>query len=225
MKLSEIEEALTAGKCTPELMEQFRTALRRSPASMRPQHCYTTAAAMPLRQFSTAKELIEYSLTLEGTWTDRMRAHATLADLYEKQADYPNALDHYQLALDAMPAERKPDYTADSAARMLVCRLHLDGFTYSDDLRRLYAEAQGLDEFSRSFQKCRFYLSLAQIVLSVEDGDTAAARTACDRARAMLRPGAKGPLTALLKRKGYHESAGATKQARAFLRKAPRLLR
>ena len=218
MKLSEIEEALTHCKCTPELLEQFKSALRRSPASMRPQHCYTTAAAMPLRQFPMAKELIEYSLTLEGTWTDRMRAHATLADLCEKQADYQNALDHYRLALEAVPAEQHDRYAPDSAARMLVCRLHIDEFRYSDELRSLYEQAQKLDQFSRSFQKNLFYTALAQIILSMQDGDLPAARDAYARASAMLRPGFKGPLTALLKRKGYRESTGATRQARAFLK-------
>ena len=230
MRLSEIEEALTLGKCTPALMEQFRTALRRAPADMRPQHCFTTAAAMPQWCFPMAKELIEYSLEMDGTWTDRMRAHATLADLYEKQGDYQNALCQFQLALDAMPAERKPDYAPDSAARMLVCQLHLDSFTYSEELRRLYAEAQKLDHFSRSFQKCRFYLSLTQILLSIHDGDLPSARTAYEQASAMLRPGAEGPITALLKRKNYIESTGATKEALSFLKQikaqqAPRLLR
>lgn len=46
MRLSDIEEAITLGKCTPELLEQFKTALHRSPKNMQPQHCFTTAAAM-----------------------------------------------------------------------------------------------------------------------------------------------------------------------------------
>lgn len=37
--------------------------------------------------------------------------------------------------------------------------------------------------------------------------------------RALLRPGYRGPLTALLRRKGYRESTGATTQAHAFLKK------
>ena len=224
MRLSEIEEAIVSGKCTPELLEQFKTALRRSPASMRPQHCFTTAAAMPSWQFPMARELIEYSLTLEGTWTDRMRAHATLAGLYEKRDDYRNALYHYQLSLDAMPAEQQADYGPDSAARMLVCRLHLDSFTYSDGLRSLYEQAQKLNEFSRSFQENLFYFSLAELILSRQDGDLPAARTAYDRAAAMLRPGYEGPITALLKRKNYIESTGATKEARAFLKQMKRQL-
>ncbi len=218
MKLSEIEEAITSGKCTPELLEQFKAALRRAPKNMRPQHCYTTAAAMPAWCFPMAKELLEYSLELEGTWLDRMRSHNNLADLYEKQGDYQNAKAHYRLALDAMPPEQKPDYAPDAAARMLVCQLHLDGFGYSDELRRLHEQAQRLDDFSRSFQKCLFYLSLSEIILSRHDGDLPAARSAWEQANAMLRPQYDGPLTALLKRKGYIESTGATKEARAFLR-------
>ena len=224
MKLSEIEEAITIGKCTPELLEQFKAALRRAPKAMRPQHCYTTAAAMPLWQFPMAVELLEYCLELEGTWLDRMRSHNDLAALYERHADYEQARDHYRLALDAMPPERKTDYASDAASRMLVCQLHLDGFTYSDDLRRLYTEAQKLDEFSRSFQKCLFYLSLTEILIFQKDGDLSAARSAFEAANAMLHPGYEGPLTALLKRKSYTESTGATREARSFLKRISKQL-
>ena len=224
MRLSEIEEAFASGKCTPALMEQFRTALSRTSKKLCPQHCYTTAASMPLWQFPMAKELIEYSLELEGTWLDRMRAHAALADLYERQADCQNAKNHYQLALDAVIPEQRERYAPDFASRMLVCQLHLDRFTYSDDLRRLYDQAQKLDEFSRSFLKCRFYLSLAEIILRRRDGDLPAARASWDRAAAMLRPGHEGPITALLRRKGHIESTGATKEARTFLKKIKRQL-
>ena len=219
MKLSEIEEALTLGKCTPELLEQFKAALRRAPISMHPQHCYTVAAAMPLWQFPMAVELLEYSLGLEGTWLDQMRAHNNLADLYERHADYAQAKDHYRLAQDAVPPEQKSAYAPDSASRMLVCQLHLDGFTYSDELRHLYEQSQELDDFSRSFQKCRFYLSLAQILISLHDDDLSAARAAYDVAKSILRPGSEGPLTALLKRKKYIESAGVTPEALAFLKR------
>ena len=198
---------------------KFHRALLRLPEAQRPQHCYTTAAAMPLRKFALAKELIEYSLELEGSWLDRMRAHSNLADLYERQGDYAAALQSYRLALEAVPAELHAKYTADTASRMLVCRLHVDDFAYSDDLRRLYEQASELDEFSRSFQKCLFYMSLARIVLGLHDGDHPTARAAYEQAAAMLRPGYRGPLTALLRRKGYFESTGATRQARAFLNK------
>lgn len=198
---------------------KFHRALLRLPEAERPQHCYTTAAAMPLRKFPLAKELIEYSLELEGSWLDRMRAHSNLADLYERQGDYAAALQSYRLALEAVPAELQAKYTADTASRMLVCRLHVDDFAYSDDLRRLYEQASELDEFSRSFQKCLFYMSLARIVLSFHDGDLPTARAVYEQAAAMLRPGHRGPLTALLRRKGYQESTGATGQARAFLKR------
>ena len=51
MSLSEIEEALISGKCTTELLEQFKSALRHSPKPLRAQHCYTTAVAMPTACF------------------------------------------------------------------------------------------------------------------------------------------------------------------------------
>lgn len=198
---------------------KFHRTLLRLPQAQRPQYCYTTAAAMPLRKFPLAKELIEYSLELEGSWLDRMRAHNNLADLYERQGDYAAALESYRLALEAVAPEHRAKYTADTASRMLVCRLHLDDFAYSDDLRRLYEQTSALDEFSRSFQKCLFYLSLARLVLGLHDGDLPTARSAYEQATAMLRPGHCGPLTALLRRKGYFESTGATGQARAFLNK------
>ena len=225
MKLSEIEEALTLGKCTPELLEQFKAALRRAPKGMRPQHCYTVAAAMPLWQFPMAVELLEYSLELEGTWIDKMRVHNNLADLYERHADYVQAKNHYRLAQDAVPPEQKSAYAPDAASRMLVCQLHLDGFSCSEELRHLYEQSQKLDDFSRAFQKCRFYLSLAQILISLHDDDLPAARAAYELAKSILRPGSEGPLIALLKRKKYIESAGATQEALAFLKRIKTQLR
>ena len=224
MKLAEIEEQLTHGDCSPDTLAAFKTALRRAPKTQRPQHCYTTAAAMPSRCFPQAVELIEYSLTLEGTWLDRMRAHHNLAELYERQGDYPNAKKHYQLALDAVPSEQAPAYAPDTASRMLICQLHLDAFTYSDELLRLYEQSLELDEFSRSFQKVQFYLSLAEIVIHGHSGSISAARAAYDKASSMLRPGYEGPLTALLRRKNYIESTGATKEALAFLKRIAKIL-
>ena len=225
MKLREIEEALIQGNCAPDMLDQFKAALRRAPTNMRPQHCYTVAAQMPQRCFPTAIELIEYGLTLEGTWLDQMRAYANLAGLYEKRADYQYAKTYYQLALDTVEADRRSTYAPDFAARMLVCQLHMDGFSYSDEVRRLYEEAQKLNDFSRSFQKNLFYCALAEIILSRRDGDLPAAREACVRARAMLRPDFEGPLTALLRRNHYTESTGAIREARAFLRRCARKLR
>lgn len=224
MRLSEIEEALIQGRCTPELLDQFKTALRRSPKSMRPQHCFTTAAAMPDRCFPMAKELLAYSLTLEGTWLDRMRAHHNLADLCEKRGDYANALESYRQALEAVEPPKREDYVSDYAARMLVCRLHLDGFTYSSELRRLYTLSQTDDDFRRSFLKRMFYTSLAGIILHTHDGNLPAARAAWEQANTMLRPNHEGPLTALLKRKGHIESTGATNEALAFLKRAGKKL-
>ena len=224
MKLDEIKDNLTRGDCSPELLTAFKTALRRAPKTQRAQHCYTTAAAMPACRFPQAVELIEYSLTLEGSWLDRMRAYANLADLYEKRGDYVNALDNHQKSLAAVESDKRDAYAADSAARMLVCQLHLDDFTYSEELHRLYNQSLKLDNFSRSFQKCLFYMSLAEILLFQHDGDLPAAQAAHKKASAMLQPGYQGPLTALLKRKNYMESTGATKEARAFLKRAAQSL-
>ena len=67
--------------------------------------------------------------------------------------------------------------------------------------------------------------SLAEIILHCHDGDLSAARAAYDRAADMLRPGHEGPITALLRRKGHIESAGATAEARAFLKTIARSLK
>lgn len=225
MKLSEIEEALTLGKCTPELLEQFKSALRHSPKSLRAQHCYTTAVAMPAECFQQAVELIEYALEQSESWSDEMRAYHNLAIIHEKIGDYGKAINCYKFALAVIDPARVNDYSADYAFRMLVCLLHKDNFRYTAFLRRLYEESQELDEFSRSFQKCLFYLSLAEIVIHRHNGNIPAARAAYDKANSLLRPDYAGPLSALLQRKKYIESAGATPEARAFLKRIKNQLR
>ena len=198
---------------------KFHHALLRLPEAERPQYCYTTAAAMPLRKFPLAKALIEYSLELEGSWLDRMRAHHNLADLYERREDFQNAAAHYRLALEAVPEELQEKYAPDYAAHLLVCQLHLDDFAYSDELRRLFDCCRDDSDFRQQLLKPQFYRTLARLLLSLQDGDSSAALAAYEQATAMLRPGHRGPLTALLRRKGYFESTGATTQARAFLNK------
>lgn len=46
-----------------------------------------------------------------------------------------------------------------------------------------------------------------------------------EEAITMLHPGYEGPLTALLKRKNYTESTGATQKARTFLKRIHKQLR
>lgn len=221
MKIAEVEERLTRGDCSLEMLDAFKTALKRVPKKLRGQHCYTTAAAMPGKCRKEAIALIELGLAEYcESWLDRMRAYDNLAGILETGGDWAGAKDAYAAALDAVEPERRGNYAPEYAAHLLRAELHVSGFAYSRELECYAQTADQADEFSRSFQKKRFYRLLAEAVIFDHHGDREKAGAALAKANEMLRPGYEGPLTALLKSKGYIETTGATKEALAFLNRA-----
>ena len=105
---------------------------------------------------------------------------------------------------------------------MMRAEMHITGFKYSEDLFNYYSIAIQADSFSQAFLKKAFYRSIAEIIIFREQGDLTNAKKALKTANEMLHPNYIGPLTQLLKRKGFIETTGATKEAMAFLKRAAR---
>ncbi len=221
MRIAEIEAWLEQGNCSEEIMELFQTALKRVPKSGRCQHCYTTAASMPIRYCKQAISLIEYGLSEHcDSWVDRMRSFHNMAIIYETIGDYQTAQRNYNHALLAIDDDKRSSYDSEYAAHMMRTELHISGFEYTENLRSLYDIAIQADSFSQSFQKKMFYRLLAEIIIFNNNGEVEKAKNSYCAAIKMLKPGYAGPLTALLKRKDYIETTGATKEAKAFLTRA-----
>ena len=217
MKIADIETKIERGDCSEEAIELFKTALKRVPKAYRCQHCYTTAAAIPPRCYKQAIAMIQYGLDEHcGSWVDRMRSHDNMAIILENHGDYVGALKSYQDALVSIESDKQCSYDSEYAAHMMRAELHITDFKYSEDLLSYYNIAIQADSFSHAFQKKAFYRSVAEIIIFREQGDLTNANKAFETANEMLHPNYIGPLTQLLKRKGFSETTGATKEAMAF---------
>lgn len=221
MKITEIESKIEQGDCSEEMLDLFKAALKRVPKSNRCQHCYTTAAAMPLHFHSQAIALIRYGLSEHcNHWFDYKRSYDNLAMILELTGDYMGAKQAYVEARSAIDPGCRSDYESEYAANFMRTEMHISGFEYTADLENYYSIAVQADEFSQAFQKRKFYRLLAEIIIFVRNKDFNRAYEAFAAANEMLKPGSEGPLTQLLKRKGFIESTGATKEALAFLKRA-----
>ena len=224
MKIAQIEAKLKHGECSAEMLDLFKSALKRVPQSGRCQHCYTTAASMPSCFHKQAISLIQYGLTEYcDDWFDRMRSYHNLAIILENSEDYVGAKQAYREALKSVESDKRDDYDSEYAAHMMRTEMHISNFEYTDDLENYYNNAVQADEFSQAFQKKKFYRLLAEIIIFLKRDDFTGAKEAFAAANDMLCPDFVGPLTLLLKRKGYLESTGATKPALAFLHRMKQL--
>lgn len=224
MKISDIETKIEHGDCSEETLELFKAALKRVPKSNRCQHCYTTAASMPPRFYKQAVEMIQYGLEQCDSWFHRMGSHYNMAIILEKSGDYVGAKKAYENALASVDSAKQSGYDSEFAAHMMRMEMHINDFKCSDALENYYNIAIQANEFSQSFKRTAFYRLVAEVIIFMERGDLAGARKALKTADNMLRPDFIGPLTPLLKRKGFDEKTGATKEAIAFLRRAARKL-
>lgn len=220
MKIAEIEAILINGDVSDGTIEQYKIALSRVPRAHRCQHCYTTAASFGVRHYNYAFDLIHYGLQYCDSWSDRMRAYYNMAIIYEQIKDYSSALGCYAEALNAIPEEQKTlSYTSEYAAHLMRMEMHIHHFEYTEKLRQFYLLAIQADHFSRAFVKKVFYEAIAEIILFQKDGMLDEMKQSLYKANALLSDNYSGPLTSMLKRKGYTEITGATKEALVFLNK------
>ena len=224
MKIAEIEAKIECGDCSAEMLDLFKTALKRVPKRGRCQHCYTTAASMPSRMNKQAISLIQYGLAEYcDSWVDRMRSYHNLAIILENSDDYVGAKKAYREALESIELDKRADYDSEYAAHMMRTEMHISNFEYTDNLESYYNNAVQADEFRQAFQKKKFYRLLAEIIILIKQNDFLGAKEAFVAANDMLRPGFVGPITLLLNRKGIIESTGVTKPALDFLLRIKRV--
>ena len=223
MKIAEIEKRLTESGCSEETIELFKQALRRVPKANRCQHCYTTAVAMKPKFHKQAIALMEYGLEQYGdSWVDRMRSYHNIAIVFEQNGNYGEALASYRNALLSIDKNVRDSYEAEYAFHMMRMEMHFADFDYTDDLQKYYNIAIQDSEFSQAFQKKAFYRYIAEIIIFSKQGKPNDAINVYYAATEMLNPNYVGPLTRLLKSKGYSETVGATKEALNFLKKFKR---
>lgn len=221
MRIADVEEKMIHGDCSAETLALFQIALKHIPKAVRCQHCYTTAAALPPHLYKQALALIQYGLTEHcDSWLDRMRSHHNSAIILEAQHDYIGSNRAFAEALASIQPDLYNNYASEYASHLMRTEMHISNFEYTDELERLYDLSVQADPFSQAFQKTTFYRLLAEIIISIHRKNITGAKEAYHAANEMLHPGFMGPLTQLLKRKGFIESTGATREALVFLHKA-----
>lgn len=168
MKIAEIEAKIEQGDCSEEIMGLFRTALKRVPKSGRCQHCYITAAKMPLCDHRQAVSLIEYGISEHcSNWTDRMRSFHNLANIYEAIGDYRSAQKSYKQALLSIEEDKRSKYASEYAAHMMRTEMHISGFEYTEDLNRFYNTAIKPMHSVNPFRKRGFIVFWQKLLYSV----------------------------------------------------------
>ncbi len=201
------------------MLDAFKTALKHVPTDCRCQHCYTTAAMMPLIYCDKAIALIDHGLTVfPVSPTDRMRAYHNKALIFEAAKDFEKAQDSYKEAL-AVSRDINPAYVHEYSAHLLRTEMHVSGFEYTKELEKYYKSAVEADGFSRSFMKKDFYRLVAEVIIFDHHCEVSKANLSLDYAVEMLRPDYVGLLTKMLKKHGLTEEIAATDEARAFLNK------
>lgn len=218
MKISEIEEILINGEYPDSSIELFKTALKRVPAGNRCQHCYATAAAMKRSDYKDALFLIEYGLQFCESPTDRMRAYHNAAMIYENIKNFENARNNYINAMNAICAGKESEYLYEYAIHLMRVEMHSSRFSFTEELKKYYTLAVRADGFSRALMKNSFYETVAELIIFMNDKNYVAAKIAYERACELSTTQYKGPLTALLKRHRFEETAGVTEEAAQFLK-------
>lgn len=100
--------------------------------------------------------------------------------------------------------------------------MHISNFAYTSDFASFYNAAIQADDFSKSFRKTKFYLSLAEMILFIHRKDPSRVENARNAAYRALDGETVTAFDRLMKRHRYADEAHATRQALRFLQKAGR---
>lgn len=222
MKLDDVKSAMRHGEPFPPLFEEFKTALKRvRDKGSQCQHCYATAAELPIDQYENAVTLIRYGLeNFAEDWLDFYRANLNLAIICEQAGKYPEAKNAYLAALSAVETmSQKEDYIPYLSAHLLRVEMHLSGFAFTDDLLSYYEQAVTDHSLTADTRKSHFYRHLAEIIIAQDSKQKAAVKEAVRRARILLNGEDQSAVAHILKRHRYQDEVQATDEAIAFLLK------
>ncbi len=222
MKLDEIKAAMLRGEPFAPLFEEFKTALKRIRDNYNKcQHCYITAAELPVEQFENACTLITYGLeNFAEAWSDYYRANINLAIICEQAGKYSEAKNAYLAALSALKtSQQKNDYAPDLSSHLLRVEMHLSGFRCTDDLLTYYDQAITGESLIAGTRKSLFYRYLAELIIAQRNHDKAEIREATRKAKVILNGENPSGVSDILKNHRYKDEAQATDEAINFLMK------
>lgn len=218
MRIGAIEERLRQGEFSEELLGEFRQALNRVPRQARCRHCRAAALGMPPENRENAIRLLRLGLEEYGdSWSDVLYCYRELGNLQEVAGGYAQAKEAYCRAVAAVPENLREEYAVIYSFDLLRLELHCGQFQYTQDLAHYEELTRKSGSFQQGLLKNQFYLTLARMILLERENRLEEAEKYYAEALEMCREGARGPLTALLRRHRYRETLEPTREATVFL--------
>lgn len=183
------------------------------------QHCYLTAGSFPPKRAEEAVALIRWGLArYPDAWYSTFRSYSSIGEIYKRCGNWSAALEAYQSAERALPEEQR-SYRQALAGDLLWMQLHVDRFSYSEQMERYYDMDRQADDFLRAFLNVAFRLAVAEIVLSLHRGDAESAALSYRQALALSRPGVISRVQQVLDRhRATDRLTALTPECSAFLR-------
>ncbi len=219
-KIEEFEKHLIQKGLSDADFEAYKQLLRRVRGDFsKCQHCYTTAIQFPKKRSDEAIKLIKYGVeNFDGGRFTEYTSYLYIGHICEKNGNYADALEAY-LKAEAALGDEHTSYLGDISLRILWTKLHIDDFEYSDMLNKYYSiylsKFSDKNELINDMYKRR----VAQIVISIHNGDAEAAANALKEAKLISMPGFSGPMTALLSYHNYNDKLNTSKEAKRFLKR------
>ncbi|MBR5627102.1 MAG: hypothetical protein IKW74_05715, partial [Thermoguttaceae bacterium] len=165
-KIEKFEEHLIKDGITENDLYEYEKLLKKSSGNFnRLQHCYTTAIQFPEERSEDAIRLIEWGLEkYPDTGGSICTAYCRLGDICEKCGKYKKAYDSYLKAANSLDEDDEESYQSLSG-NLLWMLLHIDKFTYSEQLEEYYNSFNRIDEFEKAFINNEYRLNIAEIVI------------------------------------------------------------
>ena len=213
-KIELFEERLLKEGVTDDNLREYEKLLKRTGNDWnRIQHCFRTAYEFPVKQLSSSERLIEFGISNYGSeQSNVICAKEMLGTIYERASLYRKAYDIY---VDIYP--NIGGFKGNFPWCLLDTKMHVDNFTYSDEMKHYYDLCIAESRFSKSFLQYQFILKLAEYIIADYYNDSDGKNKAYDAISEMIKPGYKGLLYNLLKGHKYNEKLRITKECKAFL--------
>ena len=135
---------------------------------------------------------------------------------HAKAKEYHKAFDYYLLAKNSL-GEEHPESVKELSKYLLWMKLHIDSFSYSEEMEEYYLKYTQAPEFSKAFLNSEIKLSIANIVISLHYGKIEEAKQSLEIAKEICKPNYKGRLHNILYRHKCNETLNITPEAIAFI--------
>ena len=219
-KIEEYEKKLIKEGMPKEAYTEYEKLLKRVRGNfLRLQHCYTTAVQFPIKRSQEGVDLIKWGLEkYPDSWFPTYSAYYNIGIICERCRDYSAAYEAYQNAADVLNGDQL-SYQRTISGNLLWMLLHLDNFSYSEQLEKYYVLFSETDDFEKAFINNEFRIAVAEIVIFAHKGMPDKAAKALERALRLSDPNIVSRIQGILDKYRVKDSLKNTPECAAFLKK------